>query len=280
MSDKTRICAGIVLYNPDIERLSDNIDSVISQVEKIYLVDNGSKNINKIEQIFRADKIVLIPNEKNEGIATALNQLVTEAKANGYTWILTLDQDSVCRPDLIENYRKYISLPDIGILTCNIIDRNFGIESSTNQAEYEECKFCITSGSLMNVEILEQMGGFDEIMFIDKVDYDICLTMRENGKRILRVNYNGLLHEIGHAQEVKVGSLRLLFFQHPPFRRYYIARNSIYCAKKHKSLSILRESLIALLDVVLVFVFEENKVAKLKASIKGLYDGFRIKVGT
>ena len=49
MSDKTRICAGIVLYNPDIERLSDNIDSVISQVEKIYLVDNGSKNINKIE---------------------------------------------------------------------------------------------------------------------------------------------------------------------------------------------------------------------------------------
>lgn len=279
MDEKTRICAGIVLYNPDIERLSENIDSIISQVDKVILVDNGSSNINEVKQNFCSDKISFIFNEKNKGIATALNQLAIEAGNSGYTWILTLDQDSVCQSGLIEKYKKYISLPDVGILTCNIIDRNFGIESSADQAEYEECKFCITSGSLMNIEMLKQIGGFDDEMFIDKVDYDICLSMRENGKKILRVNYNGLLHEIGHAQKVKIVKLELLFFHHSAFRRYYITRNAIYCAKKHKNLSLLKETLIALLDMVLVFIFEENKFAKLKGSIKGLFDGFRMKVG-
>ena len=109
MDEKTRICAGIVLYNPDIERLSENIDSIISQVDKVILVDNGSSNINEVKQNFCSDKISFIFNEKNKGIATALNQLAIEAGNSGYTWILTLDQDSVCQSGLIEKYKKYIS---------------------------------------------------------------------------------------------------------------------------------------------------------------------------
>ena len=42
------ISAGIVLFNPDIERLKENIDAVIVQCTHVYLVDNGSKNISEV----------------------------------------------------------------------------------------------------------------------------------------------------------------------------------------------------------------------------------------
>lgn len=36
------VCAGIVLYNPDSERLAENIKAARPQVEQIILVDNGT----------------------------------------------------------------------------------------------------------------------------------------------------------------------------------------------------------------------------------------------
>lgn len=279
MSENIKVCAGIVLYNPDLVRLSENISRIITQVDKVILIDNGSKNIEEVKDKFEDNiKILFVCNHQNLGIAKALNQLVGVAKQNGFSWILTLDQDSVCMPELIKNYKKFMHLPKTGMLTCNIVDRNFGVESSVNQAEYETCKFCITSGSLLYIPILEKIGGFDEKLFIDKVDYDICLSMQEIGWKIVRVNYNGLLHEIGHAKKIKIGKSELVFFNHSSIRRYYIARNGIYCAKKHKTLNILKEFIIVVGDMVLVFVFEKNRIEKLKASIKGLVDGISMKV--
>ena len=37
--------AGIVLYNPDLGRLKENIESICKQVDKVILIDNGSDNI-------------------------------------------------------------------------------------------------------------------------------------------------------------------------------------------------------------------------------------------
>ena len=39
-----KICAGIVLYNPEIDLLKKNIEAIADQVDCIYLFDNGSKN--------------------------------------------------------------------------------------------------------------------------------------------------------------------------------------------------------------------------------------------
>ena len=45
------IFASIITYNPDIERLSCLIESVITQVDKLIIVDNCSTNVNQIEDI-------------------------------------------------------------------------------------------------------------------------------------------------------------------------------------------------------------------------------------
>lgn len=75
------ISAGIVLYNPDTDRLKENINAIINQCTHIYLIDNGSDNINNISDLleeYNDLKITVIYNQKNMGIASALNQL-TEA---------------------------------------------------------------------------------------------------------------------------------------------------------------------------------------------------------
>ena len=106
-----KTCAGIVLYNPDINRLEENLKSILPQVDSVILVDNGSKNTVEIDeftlQYVRSD-VRLVRNAKNEGIAKALNQILDYAIQNEAEWFLTLDQDTVSYPGLIECYLKHI----------------------------------------------------------------------------------------------------------------------------------------------------------------------------
>lgn len=43
-----KVSALLVSYNPDINRLSEVLNSIHSQVDHLVLVDNGSKNKNDI----------------------------------------------------------------------------------------------------------------------------------------------------------------------------------------------------------------------------------------
>ena len=61
------ICAGIVLYNPDIDKLTKNINSIINQVSVVLLQDNGSSNIKEIEKLINQwENVKLIHNPANK----------------------------------------------------------------------------------------------------------------------------------------------------------------------------------------------------------------------
>lgn len=69
--------AGIVLYNPDLGRLKENIESICKQVDKVILIDNGSDNIREIEDLIKEYlNCILLKNGENMGIAYALNQIL------------------------------------------------------------------------------------------------------------------------------------------------------------------------------------------------------------
>lgn len=48
------ILAGIVLYNPQIERLILELKSIEKQVQKICMFDNGSNNYSEIEKVIES----------------------------------------------------------------------------------------------------------------------------------------------------------------------------------------------------------------------------------
>lgn len=276
------ISAGIVLFNPDIKRLKENIDAVIVQCAHVYLVDNGSGNIDEVLELlkeYKKSKISVICNAKNHGIAKALNQLASAAQKDGYEWLLTLDQDSVSPCNIIEEFEKYITYQDIGILCPVIYDRNKGeeIKAKKGSIEIDEC---ITSGSLLNIKAWNKIGGFDENLFIDGVDFDICYRLKKNGYKILCIQSVVLLHELGHIEYHRFLFWRVLVKNHSAFRKYYIARNIIYIAKKRKSVLLVVKGLLQEIKMLgIVILYEEDKLNKSRCICRGIYDGFRGKVG-
>lgn len=273
--DRRNLCAGIVTYHPDIVRLRENLDAVICQVREIYIVDNASKNLEDIEHLTKEyDGIYLIKNSRNEGIAKALNQIIVEAEKQGYCWVITLDQDSVCYKGLVENYLKYVE-DDIGILICDIEDRNYRMKQKKIRPEYEEVKKCITSGAFTNVKACIEAGGFDEKLFIDSVDYDMCYSMREHGYRIVNIHFTGLLHEVGKSVKYNILGYEFAVNHHSAERKYYISRNSAYLIKKHH-LNPLTEYALIFRRIFTVLFFEKDKRHKIKAIMTGVRDGWKM----
>ena len=270
-------CAGIVLFNPEIERLQENLLHISHQVNMLVLVDNGSQNLRAVKQLISGfSNITLLENGANLGIAQALNRILHFAEENSFRWVLTLDQDSVADDDLINQYQMFIMThkdsAHIGCLTCNIVDRNFTV--APKELGYAEISYCITSGSLMNVDATLEVGGFDESMFIDKVDCDICINLRKHGYKIIRVDYNGLLHEIGHAKQINLGFRKWELYNHGPFRRYYMCRNASYLLRKYNDFYTLRLFTKECFQFVLVALFEEDKKRKMADGLRGFKDGF------
>lgn len=69
------ICAGIVLFNPDINRLRKNIKAINGQVKKVYLYDNNSKNILQIEKLVQGENNLYLIEEKMRGLHMLLTEL-------------------------------------------------------------------------------------------------------------------------------------------------------------------------------------------------------------
>lgn len=266
------ILAGIVLFNPDLERLLENVNHVRYQVDKLLLIDNGSNNINEIKKIF--PNIEIIFNEKNLGIGKALKQIMDYAIHNKYDWVITLDQDSVISNNLIDEYKKYTSISKVGIITCNIIDRNFKEKfESFNNKDYIEIKRCITSASFMSVEYYKNIEGYNEDLFIDMVDWDICAQFIKAGYKIIRINYDGLLHEVGKGKNIRFLWMTWISFNHSPFREYYVTRNRFYlCFKYPEQYSFIKEFFRELKTWIIIVLYESEKKEKIKAKIKGLKD--------
>lgn len=276
-----KIFAGIVLYNPDIERLKENVDNIINQVSRVILVNNGAENTEEIEQYLdglEKQKIIYENLNKNKGIAAALNVIVNKCIDYNVNWVMTLDQDTVCNKDIVQKYRKYLKMDNVGQLTCEYIDRNFKNEDKKNKYGIRKISWCITSAALLNINAWKKVGGFDERLFIDEVDYDICLSMREKGYYIYQIDFIGFVHEIGEGKSKKIGNKIIKTWNHSAFRRYYSTRNAMIVARKHSEINTIRAFLGVLKHIGIILLFENDKWNKFKAGIKGLCVGIGEKI--
>ena len=89
-----KISATVIWYNPDNENIK-NINTYIDYFEKLFIIDN-SKNSNKeLAATLENSKVDYIYNNgKNLGISKALNLSCKRSKSEGFSWILTMEQDS------------------------------------------------------------------------------------------------------------------------------------------------------------------------------------------
>ena len=234
----------------------------------------------------------LILNDDNLGVATALNQGVSWARAQGCLWVLTFDQDTTplekMVDDLIAVYRDCHFREDIGMIGTNYRDPNDSsvykqIPHSQNprQALWEEEKTLITSGSLLSIAALRRLVLFVRSCFIDQVDHEYCLRLRRCGYRIIISLQLGMLQSVGTRKNYKFFWHDVETFNHAPVRRYYIIRNRLILAQEYQgkmrgTIRVLKKSRK---DLFRVLFFEKQKLIKVYAMALGVWHGIRGKAG-
>lgn len=279
------ILTGIVTFNPDIDRLRKNLSTVIIQDTDVLIFDNGSANYTDIANLASKLKCRVSHVNKNEGIAYGLRFIMDYAVQNHYDWVLSLDQDSISSKELIDKYKEHLGNPKVGALTCDIRDRNFVEISEQNflvgEQGVKQVQRCITSGCFMRVSAYTDTDGYDISMFIDFVDFDICYSLIRAGYKIMKIPFEGLLHEDGHGVNISFFGKRYIMYHKSAWRRFYMMRNEIYLARKFPEIqSPFITTLRCLWQVCLVFIYEEDKFAKLKNGLKGVFRGMTMNIPT
>jgi rhamnosyltransferase len=279
----SNICCLVISYNPE-DRLFNLIDTLEHQTDQIIMVDNNSnpQAINRILTFIEGKEAILIRNKENLGIAKALNQGILLAREMGYEWIVTFDQDSIPYPNIIDVLRDvYFLYPDkerIGAIGVNF-------PTSTTQSYYPVSKhkkysvrdYLITSGCLMSIEAYTLVGGFRDDFFIDNVDLEYSLRLKKYGKVSLITNAWGMKHNAGHPDVKRFLGMEVISTNHNSFRRYYMSRNHVVLSKEYFlrfPYFIAKLNYFYFLSLFKILLVEDDKIGKMRASIKGIIDGF------
>ena len=282
------LCAVFVTYFPDVAFV-ERLRQLVPQVTKVVIVDNTSAENSALDMKWLAQefpKVAVVENRANKGIAAALNQALAFAASEGYKWILTLDQDTQCHPEMVPTLLRLSE-------TCQhkplVIGSNYfdpqanrtKVSSGHQDVDYFEQKTVITSGSLIDVRMARSIGGFREDFFIDQVDHEFCLRARSHGHVIVISRKPVMTHSVGRLGGVRLPFLGILP-NHPPVRKYYIARNTVvtvsnywrtepvWCAKR------LIRLLLGLLEMA---VLETHRFQKIRAFVAGISDALSQRMG-
>lgn len=269
-----KIIASIVTYNPDIEILNKNIKSFYDEVSKIIIIDNNSINIDEILHL-QNDKIQVISNNINVGIAKALNTALEFAYEDNFDYLLTMDQDSYFDSNGCSLLLDGFVNDKISIVCPSLLDVNSKSLDSVSES-YQKIFTTITSGSLCLVKAFIDVGGFKDELFIDYVDFEICLRLQRKGYLILKSRDCILNHQLGDSKVFCFFGFRFISTNHSPLRRYYYARNKVYIYKKY-SFRFLHFVLMDLLSFIktifIIIALENDKFKKLKMIAKGSFHG-------
>lgn len=236
--EERSLCATVVIYRPDVSGLGRLLAALASQVDHVLLVANdGGRWSCPIPE-----NATIARQGTNLGLGAAYNLAAEWALQRRATHLLLLDQDSVPAPGMVAALLGAFKHPGpvaaAGPLWRDSRTGEDGFFVRLTSAGARKCRpttgeivavdFLISSGSLISLDALANIGPFDEALFIEHVDTDWALRARAKGYRLYGVAGARLDHGFGEATiTAGVLGLRRQFFLYPPVRNYYLVRNSM-----------------------------------------------------
>jgi len=266
---KFNTCIIVITYNPDND-FTHNLEVYQKIVNKIIVIDNNSiVNIDSL--VPQSEKFEVVKSQTNNGIAWALNQGITRAKSQQYKWVLTFDQDSTPSQDIL-NFYSQVLMQEVNV---GLLGTKFSVEKFTlNEISWNRSLTLITSGTLHPIEIFDEVGYYNEKLFIDAVDFDFVLRVKNCGYNVIRVNQSLLMHKLGSP----IRRFGLISSNHNLLRRYYYSRNHIYLTRTYFfkfPLWILKKNFYFIKSIVVLVLVEDSILAKIRIMHKGIVDGFK-----
>lgn len=230
----------LVLYNPNWNLTQQVIDSLLPQVDLLYIMDNSPKKDNhKIYEDFKVKYQYL---NGNKGIAYAQNEGLRLLQNDKLDFCFFIDQDSIVDKNMVSILKdNYFSLVNKGINVGGIGPRPYNRQQGKEyrgsirkghilEPNITEVSEIISSASLIPVEKFTSVGTMDSYLFIDGVDHEWCWRCSHlTGARFFICEETHLSHQLGE------GDHNLLWRKvaiPTPFRTYYQFRNFFILAKR------------------------------------------------
>ena len=265
------IVSVIVLYAPEKEVLY-NIETISKLSHKVIVVVNQCEE----EILFQIKKstpnAIIIKNECNIGLSKALNiciKYLLRYYSNEIAYLAFFDQDSLPIDDnffdrMLNVFQKEEKVGSVG---ATVVDKK-GV-SAKNSSNVHRVETIITSGSIIPVKVLQNVGLMDETLFIDYIDYEWCLRAIHKGYQIY-LSDSKMRHNMGDV------FVKFLWMKKPyhrnKIRQYYIVRNGLimlgrnYISWKWKCKHLFK----LLYRIPMYFFLSDDK----KTTVKNIKDAF------
>lgn len=290
------VCAVIITFQPELKSLKVLLESLSCQVEKIVIIDNGSsESLDAFASSqSHVNNLAVISLGENFGIGHAQNVGIEYARKYGFYYVALFDQDSCPEEGMISTLcsnAKKLELAGIklgavapcykdtqgGVLSTFVRVGFFGFKRTVSSADGlpVEADFLISSGSLIPLSVVADIGGVDASLFIDHVDTEWCFRAKASGYRLFGIPRAVMFHSLGDKR------IRFWFIRwrtvpyHSPFRYYYMFRNSVLLIRRGYMPLSWKAADIARCARAAVFfgLFSSSRIACLKMMLKGVRDG-------
>ena len=302
-----RIAAYITAYNDwdSIQRCIESIKRQTLEVEHLLIVDNSSTTVIPI-QYQQLSWVTFLHFPNNIGVSGGLTTALNWFNERNYDFLWTFDQDSEaeshCLKNLILEYDN-LSLSSrnkVGVIAPLPIDKNTNYEicgrdfvnyrlvpSKNNLMDIYSCDVVITSGSLIPLHVSQQVEPPSYDLFIDAVDWDYCIKVKEKGFDNYVVRKAILFHQFSDLEikHIPILNKKILINHYSPLRHYFIARNHTYFYLKNTTkliflvLAFMNRILYVFKTAVKIILFEDKLIIKkLQAIIYGTFHGLKFEL--
>ncbi|MEO9494305.1 MAG: glycosyltransferase family 2 protein [Vibrio splendidus] len=299
-----KTCSITITFNPDLPVLEKQISVLSSQVSKLVIVDNGSKNINEIADVSQKYDVELIVLGENLGIAEAQNTGIKCAIQYECSHVILFDHDSLIQSDFVAGL---LNTEQCGIqsgLKVAAVGPNFN-DPRTNSSYSPLVKkwsrflngftlnrhdfsnystpfiqpyFLIASGCLININHLKDIGLMRSDFFIDAVDSEWSFRAVSKGYSVLMSTSVSMTHTVGDDRKQIFGRQ---FSIHSNFRRYFNLRNNIYLLGLGYFSWTEKIRMLTLLGVrsIIGLFYSDDKIQYISYFFKSIKHGFTKKLG-
>lgn len=231
------ITAIVSVFNPDSSN-KENVEKIAKQVDKVILCDNS---VQSNELLFDGiSNCKYMPFYDNLGLSVAFNRaLKSDNIWNDQDFVIFFDQDSSIKEGHVATLKKeYDSLVKqgkyVGCLGPVFFNtRREKIETPHIKQNVSERTFqvksIINSSLLAQYGVLKSVGFFNEEMFLDYVDWDLCFRLIKSGFAVYMTRAVVLTHDLGIGDK-NLGLVKIRIGRE--IREYYETRDALYLLKK------------------------------------------------
>lgn len=291
----SRIASAIVTFFPD-DGFPGRLAAIARESNPVIVVDNSANESARValRVACAAQGATLIENAENVGIGRALNQAFAALRPDGLEWAIAFDQDSTPEPGFAAallaarhgrgrpaaivgaNWRDEArpDAPSRHLRRSRALPWVF--QRLVADEDLHDVTCVITSGTLFHLPTLRQLGPFDEGLFLDLVDTDLCLRARRAGHPISVAAGARLRHRRGAKRASHfAGRLWWPAFM-PPSRLYLLFRNRLLLFRRHGIQFphwVCFELAYAAKVLAEIACFEDDKLGKFSACVRGTWDG-------